>query len=271
MIRVFPRLTKWTPTDALAFVGDPPLFRPPEQPVAVSVTFAGDIPEGKRLQGAWSSHYPDVRLGGPAFGDPGGEFTPGQFLKPGVTITSRGCPCSCPWCFVPGREGKIREYTIQPGYIVQDNNLLACSRGHIEAVFEMLKHQDAAAIFSGGLDVRLLRPWHRALIDNIRVNELWFACDSALVVPHLRKAAELLEGIPIRKRRCYVMIGFSQFFRGESIVDAERRLEAVYEMGFLPFSQLYRGPGERKYDREWKALNKKWSRPAAYRTDRVAR
>jgi hypothetical protein len=25
MIRVFPRRTKWTPTDELAFVGDPPL------------------------------------------------------------------------------------------------------------------------------------------------------------------------------------------------------------------------------------------------------
>ncbi len=51
MIRVFPRKTAWTPTDELAFVGDPPLFRPPEQPVMVSVTFTWDIPEGERLAG----------------------------------------------------------------------------------------------------------------------------------------------------------------------------------------------------------------------------
>lgn len=261
MIRVFPRRTKWTPTDELAFVGDPPLFRPPPQPVAVSVTFLQDIREGERLARAWSHFYLDVKIGGPAFGDPGGEFEPGRFLKPGVTITSRGCPFSCPWCFVPGRERTIREYTIRPGHIVQDNNLLACSRRHIEAVFEMLQQQHAAATFSGGLDVRLLRSWHRNLFDSIRIRELWFACDSSKMLDHLRRAAGILYGIPVRKRRCYVMIGHGE----ETLLEAERRLETVYELGFLPFCQLYRGPGERKYDRDWKALNKKWSRPAAYR------
>ena len=33
----------------------------------------------------------------------------------------------------------MREINIADGYIVQDNNLLACSRGHIEKVFEMLE------------------------------------------------------------------------------------------------------------------------------------
>lgn len=96
MIRVFPRKTKWTPTDYFAFVGDPPLFRP-------------------------ASYYPDVSLGGPTFDDPGGEFTPGVFLKEGVTITSRGCPKRCPFCFVPKREGPLREYPVKDGWIVQDN------------------------------------------------------------------------------------------------------------------------------------------------------
>ncbi len=41
MIRVFPRKTKWTPDDELAFVGDPPLFRSPDnEAVYVSVTFS---------------------------------------------------------------------------------------------------------------------------------------------------------------------------------------------------------------------------------------
>lgn len=263
MIRVFPRRTKWTPTDELAFVGDPPLFRPPPQPVAVSVTFLQDVGEGERLARAWSQFYPDVKIGGPAFGDPGGEFEPGQFLKEGVTITSRGCPFSCPWCFVPGRERTIREYTIRPGHIVQDNNLLACSRRHVEAVFEMLRHQHAAAVFSGGLDARLFRAWHADLINTIRFKELWFACDSPEGIGHLKRVADILDSrlVPFRKRRCYVMIGFGE----ESLREAERRLEAVYKLGFLPFCQLYRGPGERKYDKDWKALNKKWSRPAAYR------
>lgn len=262
MIRVFPRQTKWTPTDALAFVGDPGLFRPPVQPVRVSVTFTWDIPEGERLARAWGAYYPDVQIGGPAFGDPGGEFVPGRFIKPGVTITSRGCPKSCPWCFVPGREGTVRELPITDGWIVQDNNLLACSRPHIEAVFAMLRRQKHAAIFSGGIDATLLQPWHRDLIDSIRLKELWFACDSPGALAVLERAAVILDGIKQGKRRCYVMVGYN----GEAVADAERRLERVFQLGFDPFCQLFRGQGEREYDREWKALNRKWSRPAAYRS-----
>lgn len=91
MIRVFPNMTKWTPTDDLAFVGYPPLFLPPEQPVRISVVFTWDLPLAQRLKTAWQAHYKDVQIGGPAVGDPGGDFVPGRFIKDGVTITSRGC------------------------------------------------------------------------------------------------------------------------------------------------------------------------------------
>jgi len=42
--RVFPSRTRATPTDAYAFVGDPPLFLPPDiEEVHVSVTFSWDL------------------------------------------------------------------------------------------------------------------------------------------------------------------------------------------------------------------------------------
>ena len=262
MIRVFPRRTKWTPTDALAFVGDPPLFRPPVQPVAVSVTFVDDINEGLRLQKAWSAHYPDVEVGGPAFGDPGHRFIPGRFLKPGVTITSRGCPARCPWCFVPQREGGIREYPIQDGYILQDNNILACSDGHVARVFEMLRRQKRGIVFSGGIDTARLRWHHLDLFRSVRVSEIWVACDTNGDLPALSRAAEILKEFPTRKKRCYAMVGFD----GEHIIDASERMKKILDMGFLPFCQLYQGPTKRYYSREWRALAKKWARPAAYRS-----
>jgi len=201
MIRVFPRRTKWTPNDALAFIGEPPLFRPPEQPVRVSVTFTWDVSEGQRLARAWGGYYHDVQIGGPALDDPGGAFEPGRFIRPGVTITSRGCPRRCPFCFVARREGALRELPIRDGWIVNDNNLLACSRRHVEAVFEMLAHQPRAAQFNGGLDARLLTDWHRRLLDGIRIKEMWFACDTAAGFPALKRAAAILDGIPEYKRR----------------------------------------------------------------------
>lgn len=262
MIRVFPTRTQWTPDDNLAFVGPPPLVLPPEQPVRISAVFTWDIPTALRLQKAWGAHYSDVQVGGPAFGDPGGEFVPGRFIKRGVTITSRGCIRACPWCFVPKREGGIRELPIESGWIVQDNNLLACSRRHIEAVFDMLAGQGKGIKFSGGLDIRLLEPWHRDLFERIKINEVWFACDTKAAIKPLKKTAEILGSIPKSKRRCYTMIGFN----GESLTDAERRLEDVYALGFLPFCQLYQGAEKREYPKEWRTLERKWARPAAYRS-----
>lgn len=262
LVRVFPRRTKWTPTDDMAFVGDPPLMRPDADEVHVSATFTWDKPEALRLRDAWRQHYPLVRVGGPAFEDGGNGFTPGRYIKNGVTITSRGCPFRCPWCFVPHREGALRELPIADGWIVQDNNLLACSRPHIEGVFRMLRGQARAAVFSGGLDLRLLQSWHVSLLASIRLREIWVACDSPSSLPRLAHAAEILAEIPMRKRRCYALIGYAC----ETLDDAEARLAAIYEAGFLPFAQLYRDPVPKIWPAEWRALARKWSRPAAYRS-----
>jgi hypothetical protein len=262
VIRVFPVRNKWTPEDPMAFVGEPPLFRPEDRktPVRVSCTFTWHKDRAEHLGASWRRFYDDVQIGGPAYGDRGGEFTPGRFLKIGCTITSRGCPKRCGWCVVPKNEGELRELQIKPGWIVQDNNLLACSERHIRAVFAMLRAQRRRIYFNGGLDKHFLKPWHREMFDSISIGELWFACDQAGDLLHLEKAARILEGIPLRKRRCYTMIGYA----GESLTDAAGRVEAVLALGFMPFCQLYQPDQTKVYPLEWRQLHRKWSRPAAY-------
>jgi len=254
------------PDDELAFVGDPPLFKPKENPVYISVTFTWDIPESVRLKKAWSYFYDDVQIGGPALDDPGDEFEPGRFVKNGVVETSRGCPKKCEWCFVPQREGKLRELEIKEGHIVIDNNLLACSRSHLAGVFLMLSKQKKAAQFKGGLDSTLFQPWHKSLFDSIRVDEMFFACDTAEAIKPLERVANILNDTSIEKKRCFVMIG-----RNETLEKAEKRLEEVYRLGFLPFAQLYQPKERIKYSKEFTDLARKWSRPAAYRGRKEAR
>ncbi len=72
---------------------------------------------------------------------------------------------------------------------------------------------------------------------------------------------DLLVDIPTNKKRCFVMIGFN-----ETLEQAEARLEWVYGLGFLPFAQLYQPEQRKRYPRDWRALARKWSRPAAYRS-----
>lgn len=268
ILRVFPSRTSMTPTDPLAFVGEPPLFRPEVgdvDEVHISVTFTWDVEEGHRLRDAWAQHYAIVKIGGPAIDtEPPGEFIPGLYVKSGVTITSRGCPRRCPWCFVPKREGAVRELEIKPGWIVQDNNLLATSRGHQERVFEMLRTQERLVSFPGGLDSRLIDDWTTDQLRTLTIGQVFFAADSEAGLGNLEGIRERLSFLSRRQLRCYVLIGFG----GESYEKARARLEAVWGMGFMPFAQLYRDTMHNtahriRYSTEWRALARLWSRPAA--------
>jgi len=102
--RVFPTKTSMTPIDQDAYFGGPVMF-PKYDEVHISAVFSWDIHRASELKRQWEMVCPVVRLGGPAFGDPGGEFIPGMYLKSGITITTRGCIRHCPYCFVPKREG----------------------------------------------------------------------------------------------------------------------------------------------------------------------
>ena len=262
-IRVFARRTKWTPTDDLAFYDEPPLYELPDLTVMVSVTFTWDKEKGQRLALAWARRSKRVRLGGPAFDDPGIDFIPGRFIKLGVTFTSRGCPKHCSYCLVPKREGKLREIRIRRGHIVQDNNLLACSRNHLEAVFEMLKQQKRGIVFSGGLDIDYLQEWHieRFKQINLAKSGLWVACDRPEHIARLDKARDLLSDFSIEKKRCYVLVGEN----GDTIQLAQERCRAVLRKGFLPYAQLYRSPQASPSRGGWREFCYYWSSPRLYR------
>ncbi|MCJ7778841.1 MAG: hypothetical protein MUP16_11080, partial [Sedimentisphaerales bacterium] len=141
IIRVFPQRTSYTPTGDYVFVGRPPFLRPEADEVHLSCTFTWDMKVAEELANDWSRYYSNVKIGGPAYDDAGGDFLPGMYLKYGEVITSRGCPNKCPYCLVPRREGDLRLLVIKNGWDIQDNNLLACPRHHIEAVLDMLARQ----------------------------------------------------------------------------------------------------------------------------------
>lgn len=263
VLRVFPRRTSHTPRDELVTTKGPTMFRPEVDEVHVSVAFTWDLPAARRLQQEWAQYYPVVRLGGPACNSPLGPFQPGLYIKEGVTFTTRGCNFHCPWCLVPKREGRLATQDFPPGYIIQDNNLLQAPRDHVEAVLDMLEQQPRAAIFSGGLQASLVSDWFAERLRTMRVNAVFLAADTKAALKPLKTAVEKLSFLGRDKLRSYVLIGF----KDETISDATARLEETWNIGVMPFAQLYQ-PAERwiTYSREWKALARSWSRPAAMRT-----
>lgn len=272
LLRVFPRRNSHTPRDRLAFIGDPPLFRPAPSEVSevhVSVTFTWDIEKAKRLQRAWSAHYPVVKIGGPALGNGTAiDFVPGRYIKRGVTFTTRGCDRVCPWCLVPSREGNLIELDNYPdGWIIQDNNFLQASQEHQARVFDMLRRlpgrRDFMATrgieFAGGIDARLVNPWFADQLASIRLHQVFLAADTALAIRHLETAREILGAFSMKKLRAYTLIGFGN----DTIAKASRRLEKVWEIGCIPHAQLYQPDnGWIEYSYDWRLLSKMWSRPA---------
>ncbi|MFA5378986.1 MAG: hypothetical protein WC455_24745 [Dehalococcoidia bacterium] len=261
LIRVFPRRTSLTPTDSMSFIGDPPTILPEADEVHVSVTFTWDINEGHLLKRLWENHYPVVRIGGPAMGSAVNGFTPGLYLRDGVTFTSRGCNNQCPWCLVPQREGRLTEIAaFETGNTIQDNNLLQCSRAHLDKVFAMLRTQHMIYL-SGGIDARLVTDDIADDIRGLRIRQIFLACDTDNALPVLEQAVRRLQ-LPRFKVRCYVLLAF-----GTTIEQCEERLQRVWRAGALPFAQLYQPPDRFiHYSKEWRDFARTWSRPAAINT-----
>lgn len=263
IIRVFPRKTRATPDDLNVRIGCPTILDYVEKidSVLISVTFTWDIQEAERLEKSWK-HLAPVKIGGPAYGDKGDEFFPGKFLKPGYTITSRGCPNHCWFCTAWKREGTIREYPIKDGWNVLDNNLFACSKEHQRKVFEMLLRQPQKASLSGGLEAARLTDWHIGWIQKLKPSLMWFAYDEPKDWEPLMEAAFLLQkGGIIRPSNhgvgCYVLCGY----KGDEIIKADQRCRNVAKLGFFPQAMLYdRGNNLSLEDcQKWRKFAREWS------------
>jgi hypothetical protein len=261
IIRVFPRRTKATPTDDLAVVGRSPELFDQADEVHVSVTFTWDLPAAERLAREWRFVAP-VSIGGPALMSRGEDFTPGRFVRKGYTITSRGCPNKCWFCSVWRREGgTVRELPIQDGYDILDDNLLACSEAHVRAVFAMLARQPERPKFTGGLEAKIIKPWHCAELRKLKPQRLYFAYDTPDDLEPLREAGKMLREAGFTTAShvlsAYVLCGWPK----DTMEGAEKRMRETLDAGFTPMAMLYRDRYGKR-DTQWMRWARQWARPA---------
>lgn len=248
------------PTDELAFFGEPTIeaLAMDIDEVNISTTFTYDLEKTDKLFEAWQILGVPVEVGGPAFDDRMGDFTPGMYVKKGVTFTSRGCQKECWFCSVPRcAKGVIRELPIQDGWNIADDNILGTSEKHFREVIDMLKRQPERAVFSGGLEPALLQPWQAELLKIVNPKTMYTAYDTKDDYEALRQMAGILWDAGFSKKgrqvKCYALCGY----KGDTFEEAGKRMEQIMELGFLPFAMLFRDEsGEtahewRKFQREW--------------------
>jgi hypothetical protein len=265
VIRVFPRKTKATPDDDLVRFGAPSLFDEADE-VHVSVTFTYDIPKAEHLAEQWK-HVALVKIGGVAYGNSSLEFIPGQYIKPGYTITTRGCPRRCWFCGVWKKWPTVNVLPIYDGWNILDDNLLAAPRSHVEAVFDMLRLQKRRVEFTGGLEALSLQDYQVDLLASLKPRpNMFFAYDPQDKFETLEFAASRLLAAGFTRNshrlRSYCMIGYPQ----DTFDLAEGRLKALVSIGFTPFAMLWKPdkPSQEKYTPgpEWRSFQRRWARPA---------
>ena len=265
IIRVFPRKTKATPTDALAYFGPPDRLAEADE-VHVSVTFTYDKEYAEHLAEQWKRVAP-VKIGGVAYGDRGAEFVPGRYIKPGYVFTSRGCPRRCWFCSVWKRDPVPRLLPIIDGWNILDDNLLACPRDHVEAVFAMLRRQNRRIEFTGGLEALSLQDYQVGLLASLRPRPtMFFAYDPGDEFETLRLAASRLLAAGFTRAshlmRVYVLIGYPK----DTFAAAEQRLQQMLQIGFTPYAMLWRPetPSQMKWapEESWRTFQRRWARPA---------
>lgn len=258
IIRVFPRRTKATPADADVRIRTfPGLFDEAEE-VHISVAFTWDIAWAEVAARQWSAVAP-VKMGGPAFNEAGGDFVPGLYMKRGYVITSRGCHNRCWFCYVPKREGgKLRELPVTDGWIVTDDNLLACSENHINSVFEMLRRQPERPQFVGGLEAKLLTADMAKRLKELKPESLYFAYDTPDDYEPLLVAGQHLRNAGFSGKshdlHCYVLTGYPQ----DTFEAAEKRLIDTIKAGYMPMAMLYRDKTG-KNPKDWKRFQERWA------------
>jgi hypothetical protein len=262
IIRVFPRKTKATPDDDLARINCPPFFWDEADEVHVSVTFREDIPRAEWLAKQWEP-VATVKIGGPALNDRGGEFIPGMYIKPGYVVTSRGCPNRCWFCDAWKREGnEIREYAVNDGFNLLDNNILACSQEHQERVFDMLSRQKERPRFTGGLEAALFTEHHAEVMQRLNPKGIIFAYDEPDDWEPLVNAARICReaGLINQKKhtvRAYVLIGYAK----DTIREAEERLKAVCRLCIMPAAMLYDKEKHNAKNDGWIRFQREWMNP----------
>jgi len=258
--RVFPTRTSMSPTDKDAYFGPPDLFTPAYDAVHISVLFTWDFGKAEQLRREWESVAP-VTIGGPAVhGELPEPFVPGLYVGNGGTITSRGCPNECPWCFI---RHPLVELDVHPGNNILDNNVLASSPAHLDAVFQMLDREREIK-FTGGLDAARITDDIAERLRSLRLRRVYLAYDHPSRMNGFRRATGILSKHLSREQvSAYVLIGHD----GDTMDKAEGRLRETWAAGVMPFAMLYRAK-DGSYpqpEKEWRHFQRSWVRPAAIR------
>jgi len=160
----------------------------------------------------------------------------------GIGFSARGCIRNCEFCFVPKKEGKLKQYNeleklLNPRskkIILLDNNFTADKEFKNKA--EWLIENDIVVDLCQGVDVRVLNDEKASLLSKIKhEKQLHIAWDLKKEEQFVLKGLELLtKYIKPYKIMCYVLIGFNTTLEYDLY-----RIEKLKQLKVTPYVMNY--------------------------------
>jgi hypothetical protein len=150
---------------------------------------------------------------------------------------------------------------IRDGYNVLDDNLLACSADHLDAVLVMLARQPERPKFTGGLEAARLTQDIADRLIALRPDALYFAYDDPADLDYLIRARAMLAQAGAAPRRHYLHAYVLCGYKHDTMTAAEARMHQVLAAGYFPMAMLYRGRSGAT-DPDWRKFQRRWARPA---------
>jgi len=160
-----------------------------------------------------------------------------------IGFLSRGCIRNCPWCIVPRKEGKIRQYddieTVSCGrrdVVLMDNNFLANERGFIAEQLEKARRLKLRIDFNQALDARLVDEENARWLAACHWSKyIRFSCDTMGVIEPVKAAIRTMRAAGYR-RKFFIYILTKEV---ESALERIRELTA-FDAHVSPFVMPYR-------------------------------
>lgn len=149
-----------------------------------------------------------------------------------IGFLTRGCPNNCEWCYVPQKEGNIKQYRSWGELIrkdtnklvLMDNNVLACDFG-IQQLIE-LSNTNIKIDLNQGMDIRLVTEDIVKLFGELKwIKYIRFSCDTKGQLPYFKRVFNWFEKYGVSRSRVFIYI-----LVRKDIEDAEYRVKELHKM-----------------------------------------
>ncbi len=168
-----------------------------------------------------------------------------QFAGVAYGFLTRGCPRSCGFCIVSGKEGRQSRKAADLSEFWQgqkeikllDANLLACPER--ASLLEQLAGSGAWVDFTQGLDIRLTASDNISLLNKVKTKMLHFAWDNPKedLTGYFKRFRELSRVKAKQRLSVYVLCNYNS-----TLEEDLYRIETLRELGYSPYVMIYNKP-----------------------------